>query len=198
MFLYLLTLRSDTMSGIGLETDSNVLVGKKTSEAFASLYQKFGEVLYGSLKNATSEQFNDDDVRDVVQDTFLHFLERRQPNVQYSTFLTKGIEIARGYINKKRLNPASLDMDVVDGSTMEENTPDDLVRLVKGSIDINDSYNGWLFKMNFEDGLTQKEIAEITNLKPREVSRKINDFKADIRADIAGFYIPVYEKKHLF
>lgn len=161
---------------------------KQNVDSIGGLYQRFGEDLYEALSDlASSLSLSDDDTLDVIQDTFLYFLDdsrkqkisnQKNSHQSYQLILLKSRDLL---INKyKQSVPCyhCIDENIADPSSQkEESDNSQLVELLNKEIDSLPNNQKDIFRMYFNEGLTYKEIGAYTNLDRHVVSNIVNSSK---------------------
>jgi RNA polymerase sigma-70 factor (ECF subfamily) len=132
-------------------------------EAFADLYKKYGPMVHGVVLARVPK----DEVQDIVQDVFLAAyknLHSLRDNRMFGAWLVK---IARNraaeFYRSKR--PTEELSDEIRGGDNRMNEAAEILRAIRS---LSDSYSETLV-MRLVEGMTAKEIAERTGLKPESV-----------------------------
>ncbi|MBN1175894.1 hypothetical protein JXA48_04590 [Candidatus Woesearchaeota archaeon] len=168
-----------------LITETNA---KSRVDSISKLYNRYGEDLHEELSNlASSLSLSNDDTLDVIQDTFLYFLDdsrkskiANQENEydSYKLLLLKSRNLMINKYNQSVSCEYCFDENLVDpNSQVDDSDNSQLVALINREVDNLPDEKRDIFRMHFNEGLTYKEISAYTNRSKIYVSNVVASSK---------------------
>lgn len=156
-----------------------------SEQAFKILYNRYSARIYSYCRKFLG---NKEEARDVFQEAFVRFYqsaqeERNMTNV--SAFLLK---IARNLcVNLKRKNTPALVFEDYMSSTYERSDNDELLNLIKTGMELLPAEYKDLFILREYEGLTYKEIVNVTGLPLATVKIRLFRARQKLREILAPF-----------
>jgi len=173
-------------------------------KAFDKIFEIYNQKLYRFAKSILK---NREDAKDVVQEVFVRIWQNRNEIKEYSTFKSYLFTIAYNIIvdhfrkrlkDKKYKDFLEANINEVDSSQEKHIEFSDLNKLYEQSVEQLPPRRKLIYKMNRNEGLTYKEIAERLNISRNTVRNQMAKTLQFLRKKIGKETLLVMLFCHLF
>ena len=152
----------------------SALTGEKSlaEASFAEIYFRHSDRIYAYCLRVTG---NDDDARDVFQDTFINFYNSVKDNAKVDNLSAYILRIARNLcLNYKRDVKINIELDDINYLTNDESYENkELMQLIARALDLLDFEYREAFILRLYQGLSYKEIGDITGESMSTVKNRV-------------------------
>ncbi len=160
---------------------------KEKDAAFRELFSRYERKVYVFCLRMTGDP---DNAADIFQETFTRFYKHTQKNEQVQNFLAYLLTSARNiFLNTRRntvqWSPFDDDQQIADQLPLYERN--ELMNLIRSALELLDDSYREAFIMRFYEGLSYKEIAEITGDSVSSLKIRVMRAKDQVRSILSPY-----------
>lgn len=171
---------------------SNTNIAEK---AFTELYTRYSPRVYAYCRRFLGARL---ETQDVFQDTFMSFYQAAQSEKEMSNIAGFILRIARNKcLNLKKSDKKNISYEDYMLSGVDDRTDqDELLNLIKRSLDLLPDEYREAFILREYEGLSYKEISDLTETNIANVKIRIFRAKQKIRTALAPYLHDLYQNEH--